>query len=248
MFWNKKLKLPITEADKEWVDYSLDFLKKSFGQEHFQSITTVRPTKEFYGHQFDHTENDAIFVLERTIELMNIPHPDIDLEFFSDEPIVMADGTTIATSADKDGSWNSTAGLYEETDKKTTIYIEKSQLKDTISLIATIAHELSHEILLGENRIKENDEYLTDLTAIVYGFGIFLGNSKFKSSSFSSTLHQGWNMRTQGYLPEQIIGYAMAKLSIDRNEKLTYDTFMDKSLKKFFLQSVKYIQANDKSS
>ena len=65
-------------------------------------------------------------------------------------------------------------GTYENTEDRTIISIETGQLKNPISLIATISHELAHHILLGENRIEENDELLL-LTAITYGFGIFIG-------------------------------------------------------------------------
>ena len=125
------------------------------------------------------------------------------------------------------------------------ISIETQQLKDPISLIATISHELSHQILLGENRIEENDEFLTDLTAITYGFGIFIGNSRFKFSQFSTNGGFGWQSSNQGYLPEQIIAYSMAWLSKERNEKTDYSKFMKQSVKKYFEQSFEYLEKEE---
>jgi len=241
MFWNKKKKLPITPEDKTWIDQDLNWLKEEFGQEHFMEIRTVTPTKDFYDRTFDGTEKDAEFVLERTMELMSIQNADLQLEFFSDSPIEMAGGTILTTPADLDGSWNSASGTYEETENGSIISIEIGQLKKPISLIATIAHELAHQILLGENRIEENDEYLTDLAAITYGFGIFIGNSRFEFSSQEF----GWQSSSQGYLPEQVIAYAMAWLSKERNEKTDYSQYLDKSLKKYFDQSVHWLTENE---
>ena len=241
MFWNKKKKLPITPEDKTWIDQDLNWLKEEFGQEHFMEIRTVTPTKDFYDRTFDGTEKDAEFVLERTMELMSIQNADLQLEFFSDSPIEMAGGTILTTPADLDGSWNSASGTYEETENGSIISIEIGQLKKPISLIATIAHELAHQILLGENRIEENDEYLTDLAAITYGFGIFIGNSRFEFSSQEF----GWQSSSQGYLPEQVIAYAMAWLSKERNEKTDYSQYLDKSLKKYFDQSVHWMTENE---
>ena len=241
MFWNKKKKLPITEEDKIWVDEDLNWLKTEFGQEHFMEIRTVTPTKDFYERPFDGTEKDAEFILERTMELMSIQNVDIKLEFFSDSPIEMADGTILTTPADINGSWKSASGSYQQTENGTVISIETGQLKNPISLIATISHELAHQILLGENRIEENDEFLTDFTAIVYGFGIFIGNSRFQFSSKGF----GWQMSSQGYLPEQIIAYAMAWLSKERNEKTDYCQFLDKSLKQYFDQSIYWLMENE---
>lgn len=237
MFWNKKKKLPITKEDKVWVDEDLNWLRNEFGEKHFMEIRTVTPTKDFYNNTFDGTEKDAVFILKRTMELMNIRDTEIKLDFFSDQPIEMADGTILTTPADIDGSWNSASGTYQQTENTTIISIEKGQLKNPISLIATISHELSHLILLGENRIEENDEFLTDFTAITYGFGIFIGNSRFQFTSQGF----GWQSSSQGYLPEQIIAYAMAWLSKERNEKTDYDRFLNKSINKYFNQSLLYL-------
>lgn len=245
MFWNKKKKLPITEEDKIWVDEDLNWLKTELGQEHFMEIRTITPTKEFYDRTFDGTEKDAEFILERTMKLMNIQNADIKLDFFSDSPIEMSDGTILTTPADFDGSWKSASGTYEQTENGTVISIETGQLKNPISLIATISHELAHHILLGENRIEENDEFLTDFTAIVYGFGIFIGNSRFNFSSFSTNDGFGWQSSSQGYLPEQLIAYAMAWLSKERNEKTDFSQYLNQSMKKYFDLSIDWLMENE---
>jgi hypothetical protein len=246
MFWNKKKKLPITEEDKTWIDENLNWLRTEFGEKHFMEIQTVTPTKNFYDRTFDGTEKDAEFILERTMELMNVKDVEIKLDFFSDNIVEMEDGTLLTTPADINGKWKSAAGTYEMTEKGVVISIETQQLKDPISLIATISHELSHQILLGENRIEDNDEYLTDLTAISSGFGIFIGNSRFNFSQFSTNGGFGWESSGLGYLPEQIISYSMAWLSNERKEKTDYSKFMKKSVKKYFEQSFEYL-ANEKS-
>jgi hypothetical protein len=244
MFWKKKAKLPITEEDRLWVNENLEWLQTELGDKMFTSIKTVTPTKDFYNRDFTGTEEDAEYILQRTMELMCIEVENISLDYFSDEPVELSDGTTLTTPADSNGQWNSAAGTYEKTEDGTIISIERGQLKNPISLIATIAHELCHEVLLGDNRIEENDEYLTDLTAIVYGFGVFIGNSKFNFSSFSSGSSFGWESSGQGYLPEQVIGYAMAKLSYLKQEDTSYSQFLDKTLQSFFNQSVTYLNAN----
>jgi len=241
MFWNKKKKLPITKEDEIWVNEDLNWLRAEFGEEHFKEIQTVTPTKDFYDRTFDGTEKDAEFILKRTMELMKIQDVEIRLDFFSDNIVEMEDGTLLTTPADMNGEWESAAGTYEVNEKEIIISIETQQLKNPISLIATISHELSHQILLGENRIEENDEYLTDLTAISYGFGIFIGNSKFQFAQTSTINGSAWQSSNQGYLPEQIIAYSMAWLSKERNEKIEYSKYLKKSIKKYFDQSFEYL-------
>lgn len=58
--------------------------------------------------------------LERTKELMDIRDVDIKLDFFSDSPIEMTDGTILTTPADMDGSWQSVAGTFEQNKDVTT--------------------------------------------------------------------------------------------------------------------------------
>lgn len=241
MFWNKKRKLPVTKEDKAWVEESIEWLRIELGEDNFKRIKTVTPTKDFYNRNFDGTQDDAKFILERTMELMNIDDVDIRLEFFSDSPVQMDDGSILSTPGDIHGAWESASGTFEKTIEGTIISIEEEQLKNPVSLIATISHELAHYILLGENRTEENDEYLTDLTAVFYGFGIFIGNSRFTFSSFKTSDGFGWESSGQGYLPEQIIAYALAWLSKERKENVDYSKFLKKSLKKHFDQSFHYL-------
>ncbi len=240
MFWKKKKKLPITPEDKIWLEESLSWLRNELGEDHFMKMKTVTPTKEFYDIDFNGTEKDAEFVLKRTMELMNIKNVNIKLKFFSDSPVEMSNGNILTTPADINGSWSSAAGTFQKDSKGTKISIERGQLKNPISLIATISHELAHEVLLGQRRIKENDELLTDLTAITYGFGIFIGNSRFE---FSAEGFQ-WQSSAQGYLPEQIIAYAMAWLSKERKENNNYTQFLDRSVKTYFDQSWEWLETN----
>ena len=242
MFWSKKNKLPITQADKAWIDEDLNWLRTEFGEDHFMEIQTITPTKNFYNRIFEGNEEDAEFILNRTMELMKIEDVDIELDFFSDSPVEMSDGKTLTSPADIEGKWSSASGTFQQINDKVIISIEREQLKNTVSLIATIAHELSHQILLGEGRINENDEFLTDLTAITYGYGIFLGNSRFSFSSFSNGFESGWQSSSQGYLPEQIIAYAMAWLSRERKESTYYSKYLNKSMTKYLNQSFNYLR------
>jgi hypothetical protein len=243
MFWNKTNKLPVTAEDKEWVEEAILHLKKIFSPDYFLQIDTILPTKKHYDYDFKGTEEDAKFVLEQTKIYMDVDYENIKLDFFSHSPVEMADGTILTTPSDNiNGSWKSAAGTYEYDGNNVIISIEKSQLKDPQALIATIAHELCHEILLGEGHLEENDEYLTDLLAVIYGFGIFLGNTKFTFNTFRTAHGSGWQSSGTGYLPEQVIAYAMAWLCAYRKEEPVWKDMLNASMLKYFNQSFEYIQ------
>ena len=242
MFWNRKPKLPITPEDQIWVEESLSFLKDNFGEERMLVVKTVEPSKKFFNRDFDKSEADAEFILERCQDLMDIPNDKIGLEFYSEEAHYLDDGTLLSSSADIFGKSSGAAGTYQKKGGKAVIRIERGQLKHPESLIATISHELAHEKLLGEHRIIENDEYLTDLTAITFGFGIFIGNAKFQFQSGTNDGF-GWQMSSQGYLPEPIIGYAMASLALKRKETANdYVNYLNATLRAHFEESLEYLK------
>lgn len=242
MFFSKR-KLPITDNDREWIDSDIDWLRKAFGEDHFRSIRTVTPTKSFYSMQFDGSKEYAQFVLETTRKLMAIKDDEkVSLEFYNTETIEGSNGQPLTVKGDLYGRWNDAAGTYQEVEGGTIISLDERQLKDPISLIATISHELSHLILLGEDWIKENDEYLTDLTAIFYGFGVFLGNAKFKHLTENTGFGSAWSVSSQGYLPEQIIAYATAQLSFLRKEEINYGKYMNGQFAKHFEDTVQYLK------
>ena len=65
------------------------------------------------------------------------------------------------------------------------VRIERSMLDRPADLVGVMAHELAHQRLLGEGRAHQHDfdnELLTDLTALYFGFGVFLANNPRKST------------------------------------------------------------------
>ena len=247
MFWKRKPKCPITEEDREYVEGWYDALIKDYGFDHFTSIGTKTPTKNFYDINFTGIEQDAIDVVERTKHWMAIDEENIKIDFFSDHIIESSDGEILSTpAAGIDGKWSSAAGIYKQNEEEIVISFERSQLKNPISLIATAAHELTHFILIKENNDEIDDEILTDLTTIFYGYGIFLGNARFEFSSFSGVSKSGWQSSSQGYLPEPVIAYATAYLSHKRGEDIEYKKFFNKTMLSYFNKSMKYLENTEK--
>lgn len=107
-------------------------------------------------------------------------------------------------------------------------------------MVATLAHELSHIKLLGEERLLENDEQVTDLNTIIFGLGIFNANAAF--ASYQDFRSQGW--RKLGYLTQMDWGYALALFAQLRGENdPDWTKHLCKNVKSDFAKSYRYLEA-----
>src|SRR5205085_10807583 len=82
-------------------------------------------------------------------------------------------------------------------------------------------HELAHQRLLGEGRADAgafDNELLTDLTAVYFGFGVFLANNPRKSTGQLGRW-PGTRLYRPEYLSEPMSGYAMAHIAWFRDEQ-----------------------------
>ncbi len=85
-------------------------------------------------------------------------------------------------------------------------------------MVAVMAHELAHVLLLGDNKISrdiEKMEPLTDLMTVFCGFGVFSSNAAYTRS----VDHSGWMESSHGYLTQRDYGFALAVFAWIRNEK-----------------------------
>ena len=96
-------------------------------------------------------------------------------------------------------------GTYRE-----EITYDYSLIDKPTNLIATLAHEVAHA-LHGRSQTQldiepELYELFTDLTAVFFGYGVFLANSRFNFEANSF----GWQAQGAGYLPESDLIFATA--------------------------------------
>lgn len=244
MFFGKP-KPTVTPDDKDWIEEAFVWLEQQYGQDFLKNVVTVEPTKQFFPIDFKGTEKNAEQLTEIICDYMQIKDVKIDLHYFSDKPLELAEGIVTTQSEKGPGFQNKNKlGTYSEKGQnKYSIGIELELLKDPTDLIATIAHELSHLTLLGEGRLETNDEELTDLNTIALGFGIFTANSIFRFKQFQGTSHQGWQTQRRGYIPEQVAAYCLALLSnYQKKDDSSWTQFLNKSVKKMYDKNLEYLR------
>jgi hypothetical protein len=176
---------------------------------------------------------------------MEVPFESIELIFYDDRIQEMSTGSPfdhkIYLTA-REGAQD-VYGLYwgRRDDGKYEIWLNRGLLSDPENLVATLAHEIAHIKLLGENRMQVNNEPLTDLTTIVFGLGIFNANAAFQT--FKD--YHSYRFRSQGYLSQIQWGYALALFGYIRGEKsAAWIDLLTPNVKSDFLQGQQFILNN----
>ena len=246
--FGSKPKLPIAEEDRLWVDDGFNRLSRMLGRQRMTEAKVILPDAEHFPDQYDKNAKAAEKMFCRICDYMKVNRSLVDLEIFPD---TMAELSKILPYWK--GSHDGCAGVYfhpEDESKKMVVAIRHSQLEDPLSLVATLAHELGHVILLGggvmEHSVKDM-EPMTDLLTVFLGFGIFNANCAARFLKWQNERQQGWSMKRLGYLPEDIYGYALARFARERNERRPeWARHLSTNVRSYFKKSAEWLEANEK--
>ena len=249
-------KLPISEEDRLWVNEGFNRLEKLLGRRRMLEATVITPTAEDFPDHYDKTTAAAEKLFSRVCDYMDVSRSEIEFEIFPDETEELK---AILPSWSGSGGKHA-AGLYihalEEresagTDGKSQgaiVAIRSSQLKDPLALVATMAHELGHVILLGGglmNPKSVDHEPMTDLLTVYLGLGIFTANSAGRFKQFQEDRRIGWSMQRLGYLSEEVFAYALAKFAMERIEdRIMWERHLSTNVKSYFKRSRAWLAKN----
>jgi hypothetical protein len=211
---------PVDDEMRQWVDGRFRWLRDRLGRDTPRDVRVVLPTPEFFPDPYDGSKEAALTIFDRVCGYMKVgPRqfrvfvydagraPDIGIGHRSESSsagVYICDGGSDATGA-----------------RVPAIGIEASQLADPMSLVATLAHEIGHEILLGQGHVAHDTsdhEPLTDLLTVFMGMGIFSSNSTISDRAWTSGGMAGWQTNRLGYLDQRTFGYALARFAWARGE------------------------------
>ena len=249
-------KLPIDEEERLWVDSGFGRLEKIVGRPRLLEAKAVLPSDEYFPDRYDGSAAAAERLFERVCSYMQVARAQIELEIFPDETEELRE-TLPYWSGGSDGC----AGLYThdsaaDRDKKSgdrdsprmLIALRSTLLKDPIALVATVAHELGHVILLGGGLMDPatpDHEPMTDLLTVFLGFGIFTANSAARFRQFQDSRRHGWSMQRLGYLRQEVYGYALARFASERDEnKPEWSRHLSTNVRAFYRRSRAWLAKN----
>jgi len=243
-------KLPVSEDERQWLDEGFRRLERKLGRRRMIEAQVILPTAEHFPDAYDATPASAETLFQRVCEYMDVDRQLVEFQIFPDETEELR--TMLP-------SWSSNssrcAGLYihgrggnSGEDDGMVIAIRSTQLKAPMSLVATMAHELGHVILLGGglmDRRTPDHEPMTDLLTVYLGLGIFTANSAASFRQFQDARSQGWTTQRLGYIPEEAYGYALAKFAAERGEdKPVWSRHLSANVREYFKRSGNWLKEN----
>lgn len=211
-------KCPLDEETRLWIDHAFGWLIEELSLETLQSVEVVEPTEAYFPDPYNGSRSAVKRMSERVCEYMDVDSKSIRIVFFDGD-----DESRFHPLAAGGERKEHALGSYQRgRDGKHTINLDMTQASKPEMMVATIAHELGHVILLGEGRLDEDyqdHEPMTDLVTVFYGLGIFNANSSFYFEQWTNSQFQGWRAGSAGYLTEQMFGYALALFAFHRGEQ-----------------------------
>jgi len=236
---------PVSELNRLRTEEAFLTLLDFFGKENTQHRRVLIPHFSDFPIAYNGTEQAAYETLKIVAAQMEVPIDKIILGYYDDRVREVSTGSPfgrrIFLQSEKDDKYP--GGLYwgRTEDGKYEIWLNRVNLSEPEGLVATLAHEIAHIKLLGENRIAVNNEPLTDLTTIFFGLGIFNANVAFQT--FKTFDSHGW--RSKGYLSQTQWGYSLALFAYVREEESPkWIDYLTPNVKSDFLQGQKFILNN----
>ena len=216
-------KCSVKEPVRVWIESSFTWMIKNFGIEQLIQNDPLTPDYANFPFKFTSKESDAENAVVFLCTQMNILEP-VKVHVYQ-EGLREVGGLYLAPHEEERYS----SGLYwgKDNDGVYHVGLEKKMLGNPKLIVGVLSHELSHIKLLGEERIRKNNEHLTDLTSLFFGTGIF------------NAVIGG------GYLSEMEWGYALAIYAYLRGEEMPeWINFLDRNIKLDFKQSSNFIRDN----
>jgi hypothetical protein len=234
-------KLPVNQDQTDWADRSFLRLASLLGSERMLDATVVLPTDQFFPDRYDRSEAALHQLFVRVAGFMEVNAEDVDVEIH-----VQDHDLTRSLVPFQEGRTKGAAGLYQHDPlARAQISIDEARLKDPMSLVAVLAHELGHIILLRPGLVGRDEpdmEQLNDLLTIFLGLGIFTANAAFQFRQFTENRTQGWSVNRLGYLSEEMFGYGLARFAFERGEnRPTWTKFVSSNLAGHFKRSQNWL-------
>lgn len=200
----------------------------------------VLPTDDYFPGVYRGGRDDVRMVVERLCAHMGIDPARVELEHDSvDENPELSAHMPIHSAS------SGAAGHHRLRGGRSVIGIRDDQARQPMALVATVAHELGHVLLLGDDRVtrdREDHEPLTDLLTVFFGLGVFAANSAFEFGRRDRGAYTYTTRTRLGYLTEPMYGYGLARYAWLRGESdPAWSRYLDTNPRAYLKRGLRYL-------
>jgi hypothetical protein len=203
------------DADVEdWALETWTWLMREFGgMAQIRWTRVVLPTREFFPPAPAEGAARASYLFQRVKGLMRMDDWPCELETLDRSETKLAHVGRYGVERSRGIS-----GRFESVGGRVVVSYDPDLTTDPVSLIAVLAHELSHYRLSRARTPAPGDvalkELVTELAVAFAGFGVFSANVAFNfKASLGGRYGGSWSAETSGYLSESTWAFAIALLS-----------------------------------
>jgi hypothetical protein len=238
-----KPSLNISEETRIWIEHNIGWLRNTFNKKDPFQLKIIIGDQHDFPLNLDGTHESCLQASAIIAQQMQININEVQIVFTKPhlKEIDMGTGMNLFMQSHENFNENLGSFFNKNENNLCIVTINETILKQPQQMIATLAHEFSHIKLLGENRIPYNDEPLTDLTTVVYGFGIFNANTAFEYHQFD----HGWSYQTSGYLNQAEWAYALGLFSfIKQDYNPHWKKYLNKTIRKDVDRNLAWMVSN----
>jgi hypothetical protein len=239
-----KPKLPVNDEEKEWIDGGFVRLAVMLSWARLLHSPVVVPAPEHFPDPYDGTETGAFRMFRRVAMAMKLDYEEIEVT------VVAGDhNSTRRLVPFYSEKTSGAAGLYHRDPSSVAhISFNESKLKDPVALVATLAHELGHVILLEPGLMNGDEpdiEPLTDLLTVFLGLGVLTSAASVPSRQLANVNAQHLSTQRLAYLSEEEFGYALARFAWERGEvKPAWTKYLTMNVDEYFKRSSAWLAAD----
>lgn len=218
----------------------MDWFTGEFGRVRLHGRMLL-PTDEHFPGVYRGSHDDVRAVVDRLALHMGVDRGRLDVDIVPAE-----DDSELPAYVPVNTQSRGAAGHYRERDGRCVITIADDQAGRPMALIATVAHELGHVLLLGDRRIdpgRADHEPLTDLLTVYFGLGVFAANAALERWQEVRGEYGYTSTARLGYLTEPMYGYALARYAWLRGEvDPDWARYLDTNPRSFLKRGLRYVK------
>jgi hypothetical protein len=196
----------LTHRKRENLENLFEWCLEEFGEERFSQIEMHPASKRLFPMKKETDLENIQDIANEIAKRMDIDPESIELHISERENV----------------PYRNAAGLYMHKNElgKYQVWVDYALYKeDVVNLITVLSHEFSHIKLLGEERTKVNNEKLTDLCVVFWGFGLFISDSVYYEKTVQTSLYSTTRYtKKMGYLSQWEVAYSLGLFAFHKND------------------------------